>query len=193
MNVGLLAGYAVWMRDGAMGRLLVAAGVFGWVELLADFLCVRSTGTLDYSPAHSALVLASPWWMPFLWSVVAVQIGVLGDAAVRRFGGVRGAVLTGLVGASLIPWYEQLAWGAHWWRYRHCWQVGHVPAYIVVAEAFIGAGLAGLGYVGLRTCSLRAAVLLGAIVGLVTIPGGVVGWGIVEFLGRGARPLWPFP
>ena len=146
VNLGLLGGYALWSRDGALGTLLAAAGVFGWVELVADFLCVRCTGTLDYSPAHSTLVLASPWWMPFLWTVVGVQIGVAGDAALRRFGLVRGAVLGSLLGASLIPLYEQLAWGAHWWRYRRCLQIGHVPIYIVAAEALIGAGLSGLGY-----------------------------------------------
>ena len=193
VNLGLLGGYALWSRDRALGTLLAAAGVFGWVELLADFLCVRCTGTLDYSPARSALVLASPWWMPFLWTVVAVQVGVVGDAAVRRFGFARGAALTGLLGASLIPLYEQLAWGAHWWRYRPCLQIGHVPVYIVAAEAVIGAGLAGLGYGALRTCSPRAAVFFGAAVGLVTIPGGIIGWGAVEFIGRGARPLWATP
>ena len=193
VNLGLLGGYALRSRDRALGTLLAAAGVFGWVELLADFLCVRCTGTLDYSPARSTLVLASPWWMPFLWTVVAVQVGVVGDAAIRRFGFVRGAALAGLLGALLIPLYEQLAWGAHWWRYQNCLRIGHVPVYIVAAEALIGAGLAGLGYRALRTCSPRAAVFLGAAVGLVTIPGGVVGWGVVEFIGRGARPLWAFP
>ena len=189
VNLGLLGGYALWAGDRALGTLLAAAGVCGVTELVADFLCVRCTGTLDYSPAHSALILASPWWMPFLWTVVAVQIGVVGEAGIRRFGFAGGAALGGLMGASLIPLYEELAWGANWWRYRHCLQISHVPVYIVAAEAIIGAGLAGLGYGALRTCSPRAAVFLGTAAGLVTIAGGVIGWGVVEFLCRGARPL----
>ncbi len=190
LNLSLLGGYALWSKDRALGTLLAAAGVFGGTELLADFLCVHCTGTLDYSPAHSTLLLASPWWMPLLWLVVAVQIGVAGDTAIRHFGFVRGAVLSGLPGALLIPVYERLAWGAHWWRYRHCLQIGHVPVYIVATEAIIGAGLAILGYGTLRMCSPRVALILGVVTGWVTILGGIVGWGLVEFLCCGARPIW---
>ena len=185
-------GFAVWSRDRAFGRLLLATLACGWTELLADVLCVRCTGTLDYSPTGSTMVLDSPWWMPFLWAVVAVQIGVVGYAAIRRFGGIRGVLLTGGLGAVLIPVYEHLAWGSHWWRYRNCLLLGHVPVYIVVAEAVIGVGLALLGYLVLRGSSWRTAVLLGVATGGWMIFGGVVGWGTVEFLGRHARPLWLF-
>ena len=192
INLLLLGGYAWRAGDRALGRLLVAAGAFGAVELLADFLCVRCTGTLDYAVARSTLVLASPWWMPLSWTVVAVQVGVGGDAAIRHFGLVRGALLGGLLGAVLIPIYEELAWGAHWWRYQHCLCIGHTPVYIVATEAIIGLGLAGLGYVTLRVCTPRVAVRLGAATGVVTILAGTVGWGFVEFICRGARPAWPF-
>ena len=191
-NLGLLGGHTLRTGDRPTRALLAAAAVVGAVELLADFLCVRCTGTLDYSPAHSWVVLASPWWMPGLWTVVAAQIGIVGDAVIRRFGFVRGTALGALLGGSLIPWYEELAWGAHWWRYRNCLQVGHVPVYIVAAEGIIGAGLSVLGYGALRTRPARAA-LLGVPAGLVTILGGTIGWGLVEFLCRGARPGWGLP
>lgn len=190
LNLALLGGYTRWSKDRALGTLLGATGVFGGTELLADFLCVRCTGTLDYSPAHSTLLLASPWWMPLLWLVVAVQFGVVGDAAIQRFGFVRGVGLAGLLGALLIPLYEQLAWDANWWRYRHCLLIGHVPVYIVATEAIIGAGLSTLGYGTLRICSPRVAFVLGAVSGLVTIFAGIIGWGLVEFICRGARPVW---
>ena len=193
INLGLLGGYAWRARDGALGRLLRAAGAFGVVELLADFLCVRCTATLDYSMARSWKVLESPWWMPLSWAVVAVQLGVVGDAAIRRFGWWRGSWLGALVGAGLIPAYEELAWRARWWRYRGCVCVGHTPLYIVAAEAIIGLGLAGLGYATLRACMPRATVWLGATAGLVTVLGGAVGWGLVEFIGQKAEPAWPFP
>ncbi len=185
-------GSAVWFEDRAFGRLLLAALACGWTELLADALCVRCTGTLDYSLAGSTMALDSPWWMPLLWAVVAVQIGVVGEAAIQRVGGIRGVLLTGGLGAILIPVYEHLAWGAHWWRYRDCLRFWHVPVYIVVAEAVIGVGLALLGHLVLRGSSWRTAVLLGVATGGWMIVGGVVGWGTVEFLGRNARPLWPF-
>ncbi len=193
INLLWLGGCALWTKDRALGRLLAAAGVFGVSELLADFLCVRCTGTLDYAVARSTLVLSSPWWMPLSWAVVAVQVGVVGDAAVRRFGLRRGILLGGMASALLIPVYEELAWGARWWRYQHCLCLGHTPVYIVLAEAIIGTGITGLGYGVLRVCTPRAALWLALIAGLMTILGGTVGWGVVEFIGRGAHPIWPFP
>ena len=183
--------YARWSTDRAVRPLLLAALVFGTVELLADYRCVRDTRTLDYSVARSLMVLESPWWMPFSWMVVAVQTAVPGAAAIARFGFLRGTLLTGLLGASLIPCYEELAWGAHWWRYRDCLMVGHTPVYLIVAEGVIGAGLALMGHFALRArCSGRESVLLGAAAGLTTLLGGTLGWGLVEFLARGARPTW---
>ena len=187
LNLALFVWYTIKTREKALACLLFAATAFGLVELLADFLCVRCTHTLDYSVAHSAMLLESPWWMPLSWALVAVQVGALGDVAVLRFGLIRGALLTGLLGALLIPFYEEMAWGAHWWRYRNCLMLGHTPVYIIVAEAVIGGGLALLGHFALRARSAREAALLGAAAGLVTILGGLFGWGLVEFLGRGVR------
>ena len=192
-NMALLGAYALRGADRAILRVYLAAAAFGVVELFADFLCVRCTGTLDYSVARSLMVLASPWWMPFSWALVAVQMSVSGDAAIRRFGLVRGVLMAGLLGSLLIPCYEEMAWGANWWRYHHCLRLGHTPVYIMVAEAVIGAGLALLGCFTLRVCSLRASPVLGAAAGLVTIAGGIIGWGTVEFLGRGIRPASMFP
>ena len=195
LNVVNLAGWcgvARWSGDRGLWKLLSAAVVFGLTELLADFLCVRCTGTLDYSVARSAMILESPWWMPFSWAVVAMQVGAGGDAVIRRLGCVRGALLTGVLGSVLIACYEQMAWGANWWRYRHCLLLGHAPVYIVVAEAIIGAGLAIFGHLALRSGAWRAMAPLGAAAGLVTVFGGVAGWGTVEFICRGARPAWPF-
>ena len=192
VNLAWFVGFALWSDDRAMRQMLSAALAFGLTELLADFLCVRCTGTLDYSVARSTMILESPWWMPWSWAVVAVQVGIGGDMAIRRFGVIRGASLTGLLGAILIPFYEQMAWGANWWRYRNCLLLGHTPVYIVVAEAIIGVGLATLGHLALRAGSPRAAIPLGAAAGLVTILGGTIGWGAVEFLCLRARPAWPF-
>lgn len=192
VNLSLFAYCLLRGRDKALARLLAAAAVFGLVELLADFLCVRSTKTLDYSPARSWMILESPWWMPLSWGLVAVQVGVLGERSVARFGQVHGAALSGGLGALLIPFYEEMAYGAQWWRYQDCWMWGHTPVYIIVAEALIGAALALLGHFALQARSLVSALGWGALAGLATVGGGLVGWGLVEFLGRGARPHWPF-
>ena len=191
VNVGLFGLYLRWSGDRVFRGVLWAAGAFGLVEIGADYLCVRCTGTLDYSVARSAMLLASPWWMPCSWAVVAVQMSIPGAAAMARYGAARGALLAGVLGALLIPFYEEMAWGAHWWRYRNCLQIGHTPVYIVVAEAVIGVVLAFLGHFALRARSVREAVLLGSGAGLLTILGGMIGWGLVEFLGRG-MPVLPW-
>ena len=191
LNFALFCMYTIKTRQKASACLLCSALVFGTIELVADFFCVRSTRTLDYSVARSALLLESPWWMPLSWAIVALQVGTLGNRAIERFGMARGALLTGLLGALLIPFYEEMAWGAHWWRYENCLMLGHTPVYIIVAEFVIGAGLALWGHFTLRTDSYRRAALLGAVAGLVTVLGGILGWGLVEFLGRGMRPVWP--
>ena len=192
LNVLLFAAYARKSGDRAVRGVLWAAGAFGVVEMAADYLCVHCTGTLDYTVAGSAMLLASPWWMSCSWAVVAVQMSIPGAAAVRRFGPVRGVLLTGLLGSLVIPFYEEMAWGAHWWRYQNCLRIGHTPVYIVLAEAVIGVGLAFMGTHALRARSVRGALVLGAAAGLVTIFGGMIGWGAVEFLGRGVLPLAPW-
>ena len=63
-NLVLFSLYTFRAGDRAIRALFLCASVFGTVELLADFLCVRGTGTLDYSVARSAMVGESPWWMP---------------------------------------------------------------------------------------------------------------------------------
>lgn len=189
LNLSLFVCYAVVQSDRRFAMVILSAGVFGLTELVADYLCVRHTGTLDYSVASSAKVLESPWWMPLSWAVVAVQAGIVGDAVIARYGKLRGTLATALFGALLIPFYEEMAWGANWWRYRDCLMLSHTPVYIIVAELIIAGSLALWGRAILRTDSTAVAMGLGAAAGMATIIGGVIGWGSIEFLLRGARPL----
>src|SRR5882724_4859806 len=103
IQVMLYAGYLLRTRDTGMLRLALFGAMFGIVELAADAFCVRFTGTLDYSPAHSAMLGLSPWWMPLAWMIVALQIGCLGAWAIRRFGMWRGTLLGAALGAINIP------------------------------------------------------------------------------------------
>ena len=45
----------------------------------------------------------------------------------------------GLVGAMTVPFYEQMAYYAGWWRYVPALRVGHVPIYVVVFEGAVAA------------------------------------------------------
>jgi hypothetical protein len=182
-------GYACVASKSGFSLLLVSASGFGVIELVADFLCIRCTRTLDYSVARSFMVWESPWWMPLSWALVAVQVGVIGEILIRRLGQVRGVVITGLASAVLIPFYEEMAWGAHWWRYQNCLMIGHTPYYIILAESMIGGGIALMGYHAMRASSIGRAMVIGNIAGSATIFGGMIGWGAVEFIGRGVRPF----
>jgi NADH:ubiquinone oxidoreductase subunit K len=128
------------------------------------------------------MIWESPWWMPMAWMIVAAQIGYIGSRFIQRFGVVKGASLTALLGAVNIPFYEEMAFHAHWWQYRDCWMIGHTPLYIIAAELLIGLALGPLAYRTLQTPSYRVAIFCGALGGVSTIIGGLIGYGTVEIV-----------
>ena len=181
VSLAIFAGHVAVHKDRVMARLLLFGLAFGVVELIADALCVRYTGTLDYTVAHSPMLWRSPVWMPTAWMIVAAQIGYLGHRLIGRVGLRWGMALTALLGAVNIPFYEEMAFHAHWWRYGHCRMLGHTPLYIIVAEMVIGLAL---GPLAVRAMHVRAdwrhALLAGLAGGLSTIAGGLIGYGLVE-------------
>lgn len=188
VNASLLAVYFSKIRDPAMARLLLFGLVFGTVELVADALCVQITKTLDYTPAGSVMIWESPWWMPLAWTFVALQTGYLGALALDRWGWRKGLAQAMIIGAIQIPFYEELAYYAGWWRYMDCRMIGHTPLYIIIAEALIVAGIAPMARIILRESSnAKFAALLGALAGLWSILAGIFGYGIAEFIPNGFR------
>ena len=180
INTAIFLLTAVLRRDVSLVRLFIFSFTLGVVELIADALCVRFTGTLDYSVAHSPLLGLSPWWMPLAWMMVSAQIGFLGAGLIERCGFGRGAALTALVGAVGLPFYEQMAFRTHWWQYRDCRMVGHAPVYVIVAELLIGFCLGPLALRALRGPALHGAFLAGLGGGVATIVGGLIGYGLIE-------------
>jgi len=181
VSIALFLAHVAYYRDAVLARLLVFGLGLGAVELTADALCIRYTRTLDYSVAHSPLLGLSPFWMPTAWMVVSAQIGFLGRGLMRRFGTIRGVALTALLGAVNIPFYEEMAYHAHWWRYGNCRMLGHTPLYIIVAELLIGLTLGPLAAWAMRAgATWRDAAGAGLIGGLGTIWGGLIGYGLVE-------------
>lgn len=184
----LFAAYAVRAKDGQFARLCFGFGLtLGAAELAADGLCVHFTHTLDYAPARSLMLGWSPWWMPIAWMVVSTQIGFVGTRLMARLGTARGVLLTAVLGAVNIPVYEEMAYGAHWWRYSHCRMAGwpgaplsHTPLYIIMAELVIGACLAPLARMALGSKTWGAAVGAGLLGGVATILGGLAGYGLME-------------
>jgi len=181
VSIALFLAHVAYYRDAVLARLLLFGLGLGVVELAADALCIRYTRTLDYSVAHSPLLGLSPFWMPTAWMVVSAQIGFLGRGLMRRFGTISGVALTALLGAVNIPFYEEMAYHAHWWRYGNCRMLGHTPLYIIVAELLIGLTLGPLAAWAMRAgATWRDAAGAGLIGGLGTIWGGLIGYGLVE-------------
>lgn len=181
VSIVLFLGHIIYYRDASLARLLLFGLGLGVVELVADALCIRCTRTLDYSVAHSPLLGLSPFWMPTAWMVVAAQIGYLGRLLMSRFGSIQGMALTAMLGAVNIPFYEEMAYHAHWWRYGNCWMLGHTPLYIIAAEMTIGLTLGPLAAWAMRAgATWRDAAFAGLIGGLSTIWGGLLGYGLVE-------------
>lgn len=185
LHLAIFAAHIARWRDTGMARLLLFGLTLGIVELIADALCVRFTGTLDYRPAQSAMILLSPWWMPLAWMNLSAQIGYLGSRFIDRWGITRGALITAALGAVNIPFYEQMALYCHWWAYRNCQMIPHTqtPLYIVIAELCIGLALGPLARRALRG-SWQDAIGAGAAVGAATIIGGLIGYGLIERIPR---------
>jgi hypothetical protein len=137
----LLAGFAWRRRDYVLIRLMVYGLVVGAVELVADAWLVNFTRTLDYSVGGGPMLWRSPLWMPLAWEVVTVQFAVIG-LRLMRWRPVAGLLLTGVLGAVNIPYYEEMARLIHWWRYADCRMISGTPYYIILSEFGIAMGLA---------------------------------------------------
>ncbi len=181
VSIGIFLWHIAKYKDRVLARLLLFGLGLGIVELLADALCIRFTGTLDYTAAHSPMLWLSPFWMPTAWMVVAAQIGYLGHRLIASLGTVKGMALTALLGAVNIPFYEEMAYHAHWWQYRNCRMLGHTPVYIAAAEMVIGLTLGPLAIRAMHAdATWRSALIAGLVGGLSTIWGGLIGYGLVE-------------
>ena len=90
-----------------------------------------------FFPAGERLIWASPYYMPFAWAVVLVQVGYLGRI-IRKNDTVKSEMfLCFLLGIGFIPVFEQCAYYADWWYYNPCKMLFDTPWYIIVSEGFI--------------------------------------------------------
>jgi uncharacterized protein DUF6989 len=122
-------------------RLLALGLVIGIVELFTDFSGEFVASSLIYPP-HEPMIWASPAYMPFSWSVTLTLIGYLAWRLWRlaprppRWAAI---LLTGLWGAVNIPFYEEMAYHAGWWRYATAPGLGHTPWYVILFEGLLAA------------------------------------------------------
>ncbi len=123
-----------------LARLFLFGAVAGVVELATDAAGERFARSLVY-PRCAPTLWASPAYMPLSWAIVLTQLGYL---AWRLRGLVRlplAMALCGLWAGANIPFYEEMAYHARWWRYAPAPGLGHTPLYVILFEALIGASL----------------------------------------------------
>jgi hypothetical protein len=152
-----------------IGRLMLLGLVAGILELVTDAAGHQFARSLFY-PQGQPLLWDSPFYMPLSWMIVLTQLGYL---AWRLAGLVPGGripwraiLLTGLVGAVNVPFYEEAAYHADWWRYAPTvLHLGNTPAYVLLFEGMIAAALPLLTW-GLLRVRWPEVAVRGAILGL---------------------------
>lgn len=179
LNNAILLVHVLRRGDGLLGRLLLFGLVLGLAELPADAWLVDVTRTLDYSLGGGPMIWRSPIWMPFAWQIVAIQLAYIGLRLCRWLGPLRGTLLTALLGAVNIPYYEELAVRTHWWQYGGCRMLLHTPYYIILGELLIAGGLALLG-VRLARAKAAEAALLGVAGGALIFASYAAAYGLTD-------------
>jgi hypothetical protein len=147
-----------------LGRLMLVGLIAGICELFTDASGQQVVHSLIYPPGE-VTIWASPVYMPLTWMVTLTYMGYLGWRLRGLLGWRVATLLCGLLGAIVIPVYEEMAYYGGWWRYEpvHL-MLGHTPVYVLLFEGLVVAALPLLGYHIERRPWLEVAAL-GVIVG----------------------------
>ncbi len=134
----LIIGYIISTKDKLLARLFFFGILVGFGELPSDYLAVAVQQTLVYAP-DEPFIWKSPFYMPFSWAVVMVQIGYIALWMIRHWGLTTATVLTGILGGINLPTYEFIAKQADFWYYQNCPMVffDSTPVYVIAGEVLI--------------------------------------------------------
>lgn len=173
----VMVAWTAWRRDPVLARWLLLGFVAGWVEIATDAWLVRYTGSLVY-PKDGPMVWDSPLYMPFAWTLVLAQLGVVGGWLAERMSLVKASLVCAAMGGSMIPLYEHLAFEARYWWYTDTPMVWHAPLYIIVSEFLLTLPLVWMHRAALAR-ALPFSALLGLAAGLWMLPSVLVAWWLV--------------
>jgi uncharacterized protein DUF6989 len=162
-----------------VGRLLLLGLVAGVLELFTDAAGHQFARSLFY-PQDQPMLWDSPFYMPLSWMIVLTQLSYLAWRLAGLLPGGRlpwrAILLAGLAGAVNVPFYEEAAYHAGWWRYAPTvLRLGHTPAYVLLFEGLVAAALPLLT-LGLLKLRWRSVALRGAILGLWMPCAALVAW-----------------
>ncbi len=133
----ILVAYLLRTGDPIIGRLLFFGLLVGFGELPADHFGVVTTQTLVYPPGPP-LIWDSPFYMPFAWAIIFVQLGYVAWYAGRRYNLAAVCVALAVIGGINIPVYEFLAKFADFWFYQNTPMLfGVTPYYVILAESLL--------------------------------------------------------
>lgn len=176
-TTAVMVGWTAWRRDPVLARWLVIGLVAGWLEIATDAWLVASTGTLHYPP-DEPMVWDSPLYMPFAWTLVLAQLGIVGGWLSQRMSMLRASLLCALLGGISIPLYEHLAHDARYWSYSDTPMLMNAPLYIIVSEFLLSLPLVWIH----RQAVARRwpwSIALGLGLGLWMLPSVVLAWWLV--------------
>jgi uncharacterized protein DUF6989 len=132
--IGMLWARPAWRT--LIGRLLLFGLVAGVLELITDAAGEQVAHSLVY-PAGEPTLWHSPLYMPISWMVVLTLLGYLGWRLAGLLALWQATALAALAGMLIIPFYEESAWYAGWWRYTTLPRLGHTPIYVFLFEGGI--------------------------------------------------------
>jgi hypothetical protein len=138
MYLAALCLRAAWRP--VLARLALFGLVAGALELATDAAGKGFAHSLIY-PAGEPLLWTSPLYMPLSWMLVLTQVGYLAWRLRALLAAPAAVVLCALWTGLNIPFYEEMAYHAGWWRYAAAPAIGHTPLYVLLFEALIGASL----------------------------------------------------
>src|SRR5437879_1853245 len=157
--------YATIRKDRLLIHFFVFALTAGVAELLADKWLVDFTKTLIY-PHPEPMLLRSPAYMPFSWTVVLIEVGYIGWLLTQRWGLLIATIGLCILGAMLVPLYETWAIHAKWWYYINTPMIWIVPKYVILAEGLL---MLSVPYLLMKTekANTFTVILLGVAEGAV--------------------------
>jgi uncharacterized protein DUF6989 len=119
-----------------IGRLMLFGLIAGIAELATDAAGAQVAHSLVY-PAEEPMIWQSPAYMPISWMIVLTLLGYLCWRLANLLPMGQAAALGGLAGMLIVPFYEESAWYAGWWRYTTLPRIGHTPVYVFLFEGGI--------------------------------------------------------
>jgi len=164
--------YILVTRERLLANLLVFGLVAGFLELVTDWYHVEVLRTLVYD-RMSCSIWASPGYMPFGWAILLFQYGYAAVRLSEFIGTAKTTVLLIAFGASMTPWYEELAWHAQHWHYQGSPAIGHTPYWVSLSYSLIMAAV-GMLTPRFRNASAAGWAGLGVVIGIVIFCSGYV-------------------